>query len=192
MKLMIKILSLCIVFWLAGCVQYTLVKTGAQKVGKIQLNVAEPWNKSPHKMGPKVTTWTSDGMFLNKLIFVDGVAQGEKLMKETSKDTPLPKFKSDLLPHEIEDYIKSSLINNAGGQLTIETANLKPSKFGDAMGVEFELSFYNADGLAYRGKAMSAIKNQKLYAIIYLATKIHYYEKHEKQVEDMLASAVIL
>lgn len=192
MKIFKKTMLLLVVTAMTGCVQYTLVKAGPVKVGKISFKTDEAWNKSPSKIGKKTTIWTADGMLLNKVIFVDGIVAGEKMLTEPSKGTPLPKFNPNLLPHEIEDFIRSSLVNNSAGSLSIDTSNLKPAKFGDAMGVEFEMSFFNGDGLAYRGKTLSAIKDNKLYAIIYLATKLHYYEKHEAQIDNMFTSATIL
>ena len=176
---------------LGGCIQYTLVPAGEVTVNTIKTQTSLDWNKSPFKLGPSTTVWTADGELLNQVIFVHGVKDGGTLFNSTSKDVVMPKFSNNILPHEIEDLIITSLTNLYSGQITIETSNLKPVKFGEASGIEFELHYYSVGGLSTKGKVKATISDGTLFAIIFTAADLHYFDKYQSEVNALFEAARI-
>lgn len=176
---------------LTGCSAYSLKPAGATKVGDMQFQSTMTWNKVPSALGPQTEVWTADGALLNQFIFVTGVKNGKTLFRDFSKDTPMPKFNSKVLPHELKTLVETSLTNTSGGKQPITGSNLKPRKVGDAMGVEFDLEFFNADGLLNRGKVLAFIKGDKLYSVIFSAANTYHYEQYKPEF-DAIAKTIKL
>lgn len=184
-------ITLLVVFILSGCIQYSLVPAGEVNIKDIKVTTGMAWNKSPFKLGPNTTVWTADGESLNQVIFIQGVGNGQTVFKDTNKDVVMPKFSDSILLHEIEDLLVTSITNLYSGQITVEPSNLKPVSFNNKSGIQFDLRYYTIDGMAIRGKAKAAISEGKLYAIIYTAADLHYYEKYEAEVDALLDTASI-
>lgn len=177
---------------LAGCVQYSLVPAGAAVSAKgITVTPPMDWNKSPANLGKKVEIWTRDGVSLDQLIFIGGVSDGETLFKSWNKALPMPAFNAGMLPNDVEDLVKTSLKNLAGGEIQIDTSNLKPTEFGGTFGFEFELDYFEKSGLKKRGNAFAAIKDEQLFVILFTAADLHYFGEHLPEVRKLFESAVI-
>ena len=193
MKNLIKRLAVVgLISALAGCVQYSLVTAGSAVAAKgITVTPSMDWNKSPANLGKKAEVWTHDGESLDQLIFIGGISEGEALFNSQNKALPMPTFNPTMLPNDVEDLVKTSLKNLAGGELQIDTSNLKPAQFGDAFGFEFELDYFEKSGLKKRGNAFVAIKNEQLYMILFTAADLHYFGEHLPEVRKLFESAVI-
>lgn len=191
-KMITRGLLVATVLSLSACVQYSLVpaNTAVQAQG-FTVTPGSDWNKSPFPPGPKVQTWTTDGEQLNQLMLIGKVSEGESLFKSPSKSIPMPSFKSDMLPFDIEALVRTSLKNLAGGELTINTQGLKPAKFGEQNGFRFEVSYFTQQGLLKHGDVLAAIKDEQLYLMIFTAAKTHYYQAQLPEVEQLFQSAIL-
>lgn len=177
---------------LSGCGQYTLVPAGNAKTTAISVDTPIAWNQSPFTLGPSTTVWTADGETLNRVIFINGVEDGLAVFKNTSQDITMPLFDKSMLPHEIEELIISSIDNLSQGQVKIDATNLRPANFGTLDGFRFDLEYFTVNGLLTRGSALATINDGKLYAIIFNAASLHYYEKYSQEVEKMFSSISII
>ena len=176
---------------LTGCAAYTLKPAGVTKVGDMQFQSTMTWNKIPSGLGPKTEVWTGDGALLNQFIFVTGIENGKGMFRDFSKDTPMPKFNSKVLPHELKTLVETSLTNTSGGKSPFTGSNLKPHKVGDAMGIEFDLEYFNGDGLLNRGKVLAFVKNDKLYSVIFSAASTYHYDNYKAEF-DAIAKSIKL
>jgi hypothetical protein len=186
-----RIVLIFMIGLLGACVSYKLKPVGANNAGEIKFNTVNVWNKTPTNLGPKTEVWTADGVLLNQLVFVSGISAGQGMFRDFSKDTPMPKFNPKVLPHELKALVETSLTNTSGGKYPITTNNLKPRKVADSMGVEFDLEFYNADGLMNKGRALVLVKNDKLYSVIFSASAVYHFDRYSQEFDSILASLKI-
>lgn len=183
-----KLLVLGVILVLSGCAAYVLKPAGANKVANLSFNTNFNWNKTPVTFGPKTEVWTADGILLNRMIFITGIESGKAIFNDVSKDTPMPKFNSNVLPHELKALIETSLTNTSGGKYPVKTTNLKPMKLNGKQGVGFDLEFYNADGLLNRGKVVAAVDGEKLNAVIFAAAAVYHYDKYVSEFDTVVKS----
>ncbi|MCV6622016.1 MAG: hypothetical protein OIF51_09745 [Cellvibrionaceae bacterium] len=189
MKTLTRYCSLSLLILLmSGCVSYKLINAGEVNIQGISFSTQEAWSQSPHNIGKYTTLMTRDGMGLNQLILVHGVPYGQAMFDSPNKDIPVPPFSQGLMPHELENLVKSSLINTNGGTLKISTDNLRPMQLDSGTGVAFDLEYFNQSGLLIKGKSIAAIKNDQLYVMILTAAKLEYYESYKEDFSAMVNS----
>ena len=68
--------------------------------------------------------------------------------------------------------------------------SLTPATFMGAPGFETEFAFPTPDGLEMRGYASGANIEGELYLVIFVAPRIHYFEKDVAEVREIAASAL--
>lgn len=173
---------------LSGCAAYTLKPAGITNVGNMQFQSTMTWNKIPSGFGTNTEVWTADGALLNQFIFVSGIPNGKAIFRDFSKDTPMPTFNAKVLPHELKALLETSLTNTSGGKYPITGSNLKPRKVADTTGIEFDLEFFNGDGLLHRGKVLAFVKNDMLYSVIFTAANTYHYAHYNPEFEAIAKS----
>jgi len=187
------ILLMATVLMLNACMpQYILVSPGPQQAGAISVNTNTAWNKAPsaHASHIEGTVWTADGMLLDRLIFFSGIEDGKSLFKGRSSKEPLAVYRNDMLPHEIMELVVDSLTKFMGSSsAVIEAGGLAPKMYGETQGFSFDLAYTDANGLSSKGMVGAAIKDEKLYLILFSATELHYYNKYVTEVESIMSSA---
>ena len=182
---------ICLTFLFAllqGCMNtYTLVKTGAVDYGGLKLQTGREWNRAPRNISLRrhSAVWTRDGLWLDRLLIIPAVPDGEPLFKQQSKAQALPLFKADMTAKELEELTESSLVKYFGeGDTVVETANLRPHRFGGERGVLFDIKMALTERPDYQGVVGAFVGGGSLYVMIYLAADPYYYEKH---LEDAMA-----
>lgn len=178
---------------LAGCAGVTLVEPRRTTVGDAYS--VEPqvrWSSLPARTGMEL--WTVDGSGLEAIIFVKGVADGRPVVRGAIQDGPSedkrPKFRKGMTPSEIMELLVDSYA--LFGNQKIETANLRPAKFGSANGFRFEMTFVLRTGLEMQAMVAGAVVKDQLRAIIYAGTRAHYFPKYRDTAERVLASIQLL
>ena len=180
----------------AGCVTttYTLVPTGTSQVGNLAVSPGLNWNLAPKIHTPIARrdsqSWTRDGLNLNRLIVIPAVPDGEAIFKAPQQSAALPVFRTGMLPNELVELAESSIEKLFGeGESVIETDNLRPHRFGEQIGVMFDLNLTLAAGPRYRGLVGSFTAADGLYLIIYLAADPHYFERYRQEAEWIITNA---
>lgn len=171
---------------LAGCAQYSLVAPGATSTGAMTVTTTQAWNKATGNLHGR-EYWTQDGTALNTVIFVNGIADGTPLFK-ASKKAQFGTFQATMLPHEIMELTESSLAKAFGSSATT-TSNLSPAEFIGVTGFEFNYSFVTQADVPTKGLARAAVKDGKLYMILYQAAETYYYEAGLPEAERIMNSA---
>lgn len=178
---------------LGACVAgYSLVNPGTSMVGDLTISSSDTWNLAPTLAysRKKAQVWTQDGLLLDRIIIIPGVANGQSLFKSRQKDAALPKFRSDMLPNEIEELSESSIAKLFGeGEAAVTTMNLRPHRFGENQGFMFDFSAILADGPDYSGMAGAFVANEMLYLILYIAAEPHYFDKHQEEAATIIKTA---
>jgi hypothetical protein len=190
MKRLVALLALLL---LTGCATASSVSKGPYKVGNVyQIEVGQQWAALPSTLTSERSGkfLTIDGPDLNLLQLVAALKDKQPLIKERSKDNPVPKYRSDMSQTEIVEFVTDTLATE--GYQNIATQALRPSAFGTLSGVRFDLSAQTPDGLNIRGTALFAQRDEKLNLIVYLAPEEYYYGLHAAEIERIFGSVALL
>jgi hypothetical protein len=189
------ILGSTIVF-LASCVstQYTLVDAGQNAVGELGVTVTDAgWNRAPeiltgflHAGGEM---WTRDGILLDRLILVSGVATDGTVFKSSSKTLVYPAFKSNMLPNEVAELIQATLAKYYGAQNLVENSGMRPTRLGKTRAFMFDVKITGTEIPEHHGRVTAFIEDGELNVMIFLATHLHYFEKHWAEAQAVMNSA---
>ena len=180
---------------LTGCVStYAMVAPGQVNVQGLQLDVPRAWNQAPPMVVPyarkTAQVWTRDGLLLDRLIVVPGVASGESLFVSPQKDAAFPIYRASMLPNELEELSESSIVKVFGeGNASVSTSGLRPHRFGDDRGVLFDVEIAVTDGPEYRGLVGSFSAGDRLYWIMYVAAVPYYFDKTLAEAEGIITAA---
>jgi hypothetical protein len=180
----------CVVLTLASCATVSDAPTGAYKVGEAyQVTLGREWSDMSALLGVRqkgVRILSIDGPLLNRLYLSEGLSPGDALIQSTVKERPTPTYKADFSPQECVEFVGESL--SALNYDKVETANLRPAKFGDADAVRFDLTAKTKEGLDMSGSAEVSQKGGKLYLILFIAPTEHYFADGLPEVESIMTS----
>jgi hypothetical protein len=172
------------------------VQPGINTVGELQVTASGAWNSAPRSLAPSSRdtsqTWTRDGLILDRLMIIPGVADGEALLYSREKTAALPVFRADMLPNEIEELVESTIVKLFGeGSAAVDTRNLRPQSFGEIGGFTFDLEVQVTESPDYGGIAGAFVEGGKLNLIMYFAARPYYFDKHRADVEALILSATL-
>jgi hypothetical protein len=68
---------------------------------------------------------------------------------------------------------------------------LWPHRFGEHVGLMFEIDAIVSDSTRYRGLVGAFIANKELYVLYYLAAIPYYFDKHLEDSQQAIQSAVL-
>lgn len=178
-------------FWLfftVGCATTSpIAGPDRTKIGDIYtVDPQIKWSRSYQK---HIEAWTVDGTSLEAIYFVKGIEPGETLVVTRDKEK-WPKFDSDMTANEIMELIIDSLARSNYAQL--QPRHLRPEKFGPIEGFRFDFSFLYQNGLEGQGLATGAVIEDKLYLILYIGTRQHYFPKYLDEVNKIIQSIQLL
>lgn len=179
---------------LGGCAGYDLVPAGPVNIGDLQLAPAAAWSQAPAELMPGArqdsVVWTRDGLGLNRFVIIPAVPDGEALFDAGKSDVGLPVFQSGMLPGELEELVRASVVQLMGeGKAAVSASNLRPHRYGPYSGVLLDLDAALSDGPDCRGMAGAFVASGRLYVILYLAATPLYYDRYLAEAETMIASA---
>lgn len=130
-------------------------------------------------------TWTIDGPGLQSLVFVDGVKNGGPLFANRRKKN-MPTYRRGMTPIEIKDLFISTLGRFNYHRLKVR--KMRPTKVGGVRGFRFNFSGTTKGGLNKQGFAVGAVRRNMLYLVYYWGTEEHYFGKHRRDAERIVAS----
>lgn len=188
MKLITKVGILTIVLLTTACAQFKIVKSTQTNVKGFTVTPATEWSKSPFEVGPNAEAWTMDGFNLNTMYVFGELSNGQTIFNNVDESLPMPKFRPDMLPNELEDLVKTSIVNLNYGGLTIQSKNVRPEPLGDQIAFRFEIEFFDPDGLKKSGDIMIWVKEEKLYGMMFIAPTMHYYNVYKANLEQTFNS----
>jgi hypothetical protein len=179
---------------LAACVnQYTMAGPGpVTSVGGLSLAPTIPWNRqSPSEMvvtsAAPIEFWTQDGSTLQLMLVFGGVPDGQGLFKKYHDKSEFPAFRAAMGPSEIMELVEATLGKMSGSTL-IQTRELRPAKFGTLDGFQFAYSFTGKDEIDRDGIAAGAVKDGKLFLLLYSGSRLYHFGKYRPDVERMFGS----
>jgi len=172
-----------------GCTSYATVEPLRTTID--DAFIVEPqvtWTRI-QRLGPSDPNqiWTIDGVRLNALLFYPGIADNEPLVRQKDSQEKAPVFRKDLSSEEIMELFEATLTRSTQSTLT-ETHNLRPVRFGGVPGFRFEMTFTMKDEVPRKATIAGAVRDDRLYLIVYQAPRLYYFDKYAGIVEDIIAS----
>jgi hypothetical protein len=184
---------------LAGCVTYGGVSAGRTSIGNgLSVEPTLVWSKRRAMMliedeivrtNPQLEIWTQYGTGLDQLVFYAGVAPGETLLRGRV-GRELPAFRADMSPSEIVELFEAMLVRGMKVR-ELERREVTTARFGARDGFRFRLSFAFDDDVDREMLTWATLADGRLYAIAWVATRLHYFERTLSEVERIVASARI-
>ena len=191
-----KLFAPLILLALAGCVstQFSPVTPGAQQVAGMSVTASDAsWNAAPgvstmHIHAPG-SIWTRDGMRLDQLILIGPIKHEQTLFKSSDKALAYPTFRKEMLPNELQELVQTTLSRFYGSGALVETSNLRPMNVDGNRGLAFDLKVTSSEEPTKRGSVSAFLRDDALYALLYVAAETHYFEKHTPAVQAVVDSA---
>lgn len=175
---------------LTACNSFTKVNNEKTTVDGITLYPKGLWNAAPAIFTFKnIPTWTVDGPILNSIMFIAKIEDGQTLVK-VQKDENYPSFDASMLPNEIMSLTQSTIAKMYGTTID-DDGELAPVELIDGIAFQFSFTFADQDGLTRKVLATAAVRDNKLYLMIYQAAKDYYFDKDAGNVEKMMKSMSI-
>jgi hypothetical protein len=178
----------------AACEPYEIVEPGAQPIGDgMTVSKSKPWVHIVQPFAPDGPdqVWTLDGIGLNALLIYGGVEDGDVLLEAIGGDEDQPpKFARGMDGLELQELIGATVSRVLAGGIAVEMLSLTPAVFMGAPGFETEFAYPTVGGLEMRGYASGANIEGELYLVIFVAPRIHYFEKDVAEVREIAASAL--
>ena len=184
-----KFLAFSLLIVLAGCQQYSLVQ--AERVSISENFSVEPdtnWNK---RTTDGAEIWTIDGESLQSLRLFKGLGDGDTLFKlaNAERQENMPTYSDTMSLLEIREFIETSLVQS--NATNVKGGVFEPRKFAGHDGFRFNVTFFDKNGLQIKGFVEGAKAKGKLFVVFNYGSKLYYYDKHLKNVENMIQSAQI-
>ena len=198
MSILKKIFIITFLTILVSCKRdkiYMLVEPGTVEIEKIySINTNKKWSQF-QDLQYNFLFWTIDGYTLERIVFFKPIEDGRSLFDHdsffTKEDKKRPLFNSQMNKFEIKEFFENCIIWSR--EFTkFETSNIKNYNIGDAEGVSFDIEAQNELGLIYKGFAVLAVKNKKLYSVYFIASEMEFYDRYKEEAKKIISSIKIL
>jgi hypothetical protein len=173
------------VLLLSGCTLVSLVPAQPQQAGALVVVPEQPWNRMDMMGTPTVQVWTKHGIFLDKLVIVQGVADGSRLWADPRNRREQAPFKADMGPDQVAELIMAAAATDpetSGFELT----GIQPATFAGRPGFRFTFRFVDSE-VPMEAMAAGAIVEGRLYAIVFHGARLHHYRVIAPEVERLIA-----
>jgi len=182
--------AVALALWLSGCASLNKIEVGETAVkDSLIVKVDSSWNQFAQAMGSKAVNWTKEGLFVDRLQFYVGVADGEEIesrLSGTQEQRPLV-FKAAMPPHEIMQVFQNVLTRD-GSTLTLERLEPTPFLGGNGFRMDYQL-VRKGDDVQMKGAAIGAVRGDKLYLMHYTAPRLVFFSRQAAAFEQMARSA---
>ncbi|MCW5574818.1 MAG: hypothetical protein KIT13_01870 [Burkholderiales bacterium] len=180
-----RIVLLCAVLVLSGCVSIAKIETGQHAVGdRLTVNIEGAWNHiNAPGMGP-AQVWTMEGMAVDQLLLYSGIRDGQAVHSGGGNDNQKSMtYRSNMQPDEIAALFEGMLTRDGS---RYRLSKLEPVSLGDLKGLRFEYSLVRKiDNVQLAGVGYAATSRGELFALLYMAPRLVFYPRHIARVEHI-------
>ena len=175
---MSRISFLLLALALAACASVARLQSGEQAIGdRLVLDFDGAWNQ----VGEQV--WTREGLPIDQLRVFAGIRDGDRI-----GDDKGPVYRSGLKPSELPGLLAEGLTAD-GSVFTLR--KLEPDGFAGG-GYRFEYSLRRkVDNVELAGIGYASVKRGALFALLYSAPKLVFFDRDRPAVEHIAKSARI-
>jgi len=172
---------------------YAPVAPGVVRVADLQLQAGPGWNRVPAAATPwarkGTETWTRNGLSLDRLVIITGVADGEPIYLDRLT-VDYPAFRAAMSDQEMMALVARTIQHaQASNRTTVTTTNMRAHRFGHADGILFDMHALVLDGPEYRGAAGAFVVAGKLNVIYFLAAVPYYFDSAAGSAQAIIEGA---
>ncbi|HTP96984.1 MAG TPA: hypothetical protein VMK05_14125 [Burkholderiales bacterium] len=176
---------------LAGCAAVTKIAPGETTVGeRLVVKLDGAWNQVNVQNMRPAQLWTMEGIYVDQFRLYSGIKDGQAI-HPTGGNTSQKSFnfRSNMQPDEIAGLFEGMLTRD-GSRFTL--ARLEPVAFGGLPGFRLEYALIRkADNVQLSGVGYFAVSRGELFAILYMAPRLAFFQRHVGQVEQIARSAQV-
>lgn len=175
---------------LSGCVSVAKVETGQRAVGeRLTVKLEGAWNHiNAPGMGP-AEFWTMEGLPVDQLALYSGIKDGEAIHAERGGAQKTFSFRSSMQPDQIVAMFEGMLTRD-GSRFNL--TKIEPATFGGLKGIRFDYALTRRrDNVQLSGFGYSVISKGELFAILYMAPRLHFYPLYSPRADQISRSALI-
>lgn len=176
---------------LSGCVSVAKVESGQRSVGdRMTVKIEGAWNHiNAPGMGP-AETWTREGVPVDQLILYAGIRDGQVVhAADAGAQAKSFSFRSSMQPEEIVGMFEGMLTRDGS---RFQLTKLEPSSFGGLKGFRFDYALVRKrDNVQLTGFGYGTVSKGELFAILYMAPRLHFFPRYSVQADLISRSAVI-
>lgn len=193
MKFISYLVLTSLMIFVSACANLSAVSTGRSTFeGGFTVDVSGTWNQFERGVGDNVKTWTRDGLYIDALRFFPGIGDGKEVAEFNVQQEGQAKliFKSIMSERAIIGLFEQ-YFSRDGSVFT--TTSIAPAKFIQTDGIRFEFELIRkADGVRLTGTGWFAKTDSKLYAVVFTAPKLGFYQNQIPDVVNMAGTARVL
>lgn len=186
-----RLLLLLFVAMLGGCVAMAKIDRGERLIGeRLSVKIEGAWNRlEAPGLGP-AQTWTMEGLPVDQLLLYSGIKDGELIHAQGGNARQKNfAFHAKMQPHEIVSMFEGMLTRDGS---TFKLTKLEPSPFGGLKGFRFQYTLIRKmDNVVLLGVGWGAVSKGELFALLYTAPRLGFFDRHAPQVEKIAMSAKV-
>ena len=174
---------------------FILVEPGSVEINNMySLKTNKKWSQFQQKEYNFIF-WTVNGYSLDRIVFFKPIGDNESLYDDNSfftKDSEKrPIYNSNMNKFEIKEFFEDCILWSKR-LVAINSSNFKNHKVDNIEGIKFDISGQNELGLSYQGFVIALVKDKKLYLSYFIAPKLEFYNRYEKEAKIILDSIKFL
>lgn len=179
----------------AGCVGI-VAASGTYKIGEAYtVQLARTWSDASTLISPNprhVKVFTMNGWALDQLILTDGLPVGQSMVSQVSRnqrrtdDKQVPLVRAGMSELELVEFVADSMA--FWDMQQIEQEEVRPASFGPHEGVAFDISARRPNGLDMKATGVAAQAGDKVYLLLFISTREHYFDSLKADVDRIAAS----
>lgn len=187
-----RIALLLLLAVLAGCASVKKVESGKHTVGeRLVVDIGGAWNHLDFPGIKPAEIWTMEGVTIDEFLIYSGIKDGQAMHPagrtvEGQKDLV---FRSAMQNEEVVALLEGVLSRDGS---TFKLLRLDPYPFAGRKGFRFEYErIRKVDNVQLRGVAFGAVDKGELFAVVYHAPRLTFFNKHQASVEAIARSVAI-
>jgi hypothetical protein len=184
-----NILVAVLMLLMAGCASVAKIESGDRVIGeRMSVKLDGAWNQvNAPGLGP-AEIWTMEGLPVDQLRFYVGLKDGQAIHPERDSKKKTFNFRSSMQADEIASLFEGMLTQDGS---TYRLAKIEPAAFGGGKGFRFEYALTRkVDNVQLSGMGYGAVHNGELFAILYMAPRLAFFERHSGKVEQIARSSL--
>jgi hypothetical protein len=187
-----KIAVLGLVLLLSACSTVVTRVEGEQRLAeRLSLKLPQAWNKFEQAKDVPYELWTQEGPLLDQLRLWVALkpeqALTPKLPNDSQKAAKLPVFNPGLRPDQWVGLLEAAYAVDGS---VVNVDKVEPSTLGGLRAVRFEFSMTRkSDELSLLGVGWATEQDQRFYAAVFTAPRLHFYGALLPQVQSLMQTA---
>lgn len=188
-----KIAALGLALILSACTTVTQIE-GEQRLGnRLSVTLPQAWNKFSQPASVPYEVWTQEGIMLDQLRIWAAIAPEQALIVKPAdngqKAEKVPVFTPGLRPDQWVSLLERVYV--AEGSV-VKVDKVDPTTWAGGKAVRFELSMTRKnDDLAFQAVGWATEQDQRFYAMVFTAPRLHFFGQWLPKVEAIVQSVRI-